>query len=202
MERGSNDLISSRTAGLQPGIPLPIRINFNEELEMGKRTKEPRDTNPDPLTGEPGSHPVGAGVGAAVTGAAAGAAGGALGGPVGAVAGAVIGGVAGGYAGKAVEESLDPTIEDAYWRENYRTRPYAESGREYDYYRPAYQYGWESYGQYRGRAFEEVEPELSRGWSDRSQSSSLTWEKAKQAVRDSWERLEHSTTGDSLRKPR
>jgi hypothetical protein len=169
---------------------------------MAKKTKQTRDTNPDPITGEPGSHPVGTGVGAAVAGAAAGAAGGAIGGPAGAVAGAVIGGVAGGYAGKAVEESFDPTAEDAFWRENYRTRSYAESGKDYDYYRPAYQYGWESYGQYRGRAFEEVEPELSRKWSSRSESSSISWEKAKQAARDAWERVDHAISGDSQRKPR
>jgi hypothetical protein len=169
---------------------------------MARSAKQTHDMNPDPITGEPGSHPLGTGLGAAVAGAAAGAAGGAIGGPVGAVAGAVIGGVAGGYAGKAVEESIDPTAEDAYWHENYHTRPYAESGRDYNYYRPAYEYGWESYGRYRGRAFEEVEPELSRDWASRHQGSSMTWEKAKQAARDSWERLEHAVNGDPTRKPR
>src|SRR4029077_18614744 len=38
------------------------------------------DSNPDPITGEPGAHPVGTGVGAALAGAAAGAAGGLVGG--------------------------------------------------------------------------------------------------------------------------
>src|SRR4029078_497129 len=123
-------------------------------------SNQSRDTNPDPITGEPGSHPVGVGVGAALTGAAAGAAGGDFAGPIGAVAGAAIGAVAGGYAGKAVEEQLDPTAEDAYWRENYRNRPYVEEGSEYDAYRPAYQYGWESRSHYRDRRFEDVEPEL------------------------------------------
>ena len=41
------------------------------------------DANRDPLTNEPGAHPVGTGVGAMMAGAAAGAAAGALGGPVG-----------------------------------------------------------------------------------------------------------------------
>src|SRR3954447_11610765 len=58
------------------------------------------DSNRDPITGEPGAHPVGAGVGAAVGGAATGAAAGAVAGPVGAVVGAVAGGVVGGLAGK------------------------------------------------------------------------------------------------------
>jgi len=159
---------------------------------MKRTTKETRDTNPDPITGEPGSHPVGTGVGAAITGAAAGAAGGALGGPVGAVAGAVIGAVAGGYAGKAVEEQFDPTAEDAYWRENYRNRPYVERNSDYEAYQPAYQYGWESRKQYRGRAFDEVEPELQTGWSSRTDKSKLGWEKAKPAARDAWERIDRS----------
>lgn len=149
--------------------------------------KKARDTNPDPITGEPGSHPVSTGVGAAVTGAAAGAAGGAAAGPVGAVAGAVIGGVAGGYAGKAIGEQIDPTAEDAYWRENYRNRPYVDKGVEYDTYRPAYQYGWESRSQYQGRSFDEIEPELQKNWSSRHVK--LDWQKARPAARDAWERI-------------
>ncbi len=158
---------------------------------MNKTTKDTRDTNPDPITGAPGSHPVGTGVGAAITGAAAGAAGGALGGPVGAVAGAVIGAVAGGYAGKAVEEQFDPTAEDAYWRENYRNRPYVERNSDYESYQPAYQYGWEARNQHRGRAFDEVESELQTGWSGRDKSK-LGWEKAKPAARDAWDRIDQS----------
>ena len=46
-----------------------------------------RDANRDPITDEPGAHPLGTGVGAALGGAAAGAAAGAFGGPVGAVVG-------------------------------------------------------------------------------------------------------------------
>lgn len=59
------------------------------------------DANRDPITNEPGAHPVGTGLGAAVGGAAAGAATGAFGGPVGAAIGGVVGAVAGGLAGKA-----------------------------------------------------------------------------------------------------
>jgi hypothetical protein len=119
-------------------------------------------------------------------------AGGALGGPVGAAAGAVVGAVAGGYAGKAVEEQIDPTAEDAYWRENYRNRPYVDQGAEYDAYRPAYQYGWESRSQYRDRRFEEVEPELQKGWTGGTRQSKLGWDKAKLAARDAWDRVDRS----------
>src|SRR5262245_54217835 len=102
------------------------------------------DSNRDPLSGEPGAHPVGVGVGAAAGGAAAGALGGAAAGPIGAAVGAVAGAVAGGYAGKEVAESIDPTLESAYWRENYASRPYTDRNMAYEDYEPAYRYGWES----------------------------------------------------------
>jgi hypothetical protein len=162
---------------------------------MAKKVNQSHDTNPDPITGEPGSHPVGTGIGAAAGGAAAGAAGGAVAGPVGAAVGAVVGAVAGGLAGKAVEEHIDPTAEDAFWRQNYRDRPYVEQGIEYDTYRPAYQYGWESRSRYRDRRFEEVEPELKSGWSAQKQHSALAWDKAKQAARDAWDRVDRATAG-------
>lgn len=56
------------------------------------------DLNLDPITGEPGSHPIGTGVGAA-GGALTGAAIGAVAGPVGAAAGAVVGAIAGATIG-------------------------------------------------------------------------------------------------------
>ncbi len=157
---------------------------------MAMKQKQSRDVNPDPITGEPGSHPVGTGVGAAITGAAAGMAGGALAGPIGAAVGAAIGAVAGGYAGKAVGEELDPTAEDAYWRANYRNRPYIDKDAEYDAYRPAYQYGWESRSQHRGRRFEDIEAELATGWERRTDPNQLSWDKAKHATRDAWDRID------------
>ena len=96
-----------------------------------------KDENLDPISGEPGAHPVGTGLGAAAAGAATGAAGGLVAGPVGAAVGAVIGAVAGGLGGKAIAESIDPTVEDAYWEENYTSRPYANKSVAYDHYRPA-----------------------------------------------------------------
>src|SRR5688500_7968564 len=108
------------------------------------------DANRDPVTGEPGAHPVGTGVGAA-SGALGGAAlGGAVGGPVGAMIGAAIGGLSGGLAGKGVAEAVNPTEEDAYWQSNYATRPYA-GDRSYDDLRPAYRYGWESRARHQDR---------------------------------------------------
>lgn len=153
------------------------------------------DRNPDPITNEPGAHPIGAGLGAAVGGGVAGAAAGTAFGPVGTVAGAVVGGIAGGYAGKAIEESIDPTTEDAYWEEHYADRPYVQETDDYETYRPAYRYGWESRGRYAGRRFDDVEPELAQGWH--ANKSNLSWDRAKLAARDAWDRVETAMPGDA-----
>ena len=147
------------------------------------------DANRDPITGEPGAHPVGTGTGAAA-GAAAGATVGAIGGPVGAVVGGAIGAVAGGLAGKSAAEKVNPTIEDEYWRENYRARPYAKGDMAYETYQPAYRYGWETRSQYAGRKFEDVESDLERGWDKTKGTSRLAWSDAKLAVRDAWHRVD------------
>ena len=130
------------------------------------------DANRDPLTNEPGAHPVGTGVGAAMGGAAVGAAAGAFGGPVGAAIGGVAGAVAGGLAGKAAAEAVNPTEEDAYWRENYEREPYYVGGRTYDHYRPAYELGWSSVGRYEGD-FDAVEPRLADDW--RARMPPMAW---------------------------
>jgi hypothetical protein len=144
-----------------------------------------------------GAHPIGAGVGAVGVGAAAGAAGGAVAGPIGAVAGAAIGAVVGGLAGSATAELLDPNIETTYWRENFSTRPYGSSTPGYDEFAPAYQYGWESYGNHggAGKTFESVEADLGRGWDKAKGASKLGWDKAKVATHDAWDRVMHSGKG-------
>jgi len=175
---------------------------------MNETTKElQRETdgsaNRDPISGARGAHPVGTGLGAAAGGIAAGAAAGAIAGPAGAIAGAVVGAVVGGLAGKGVAELVDPTVEDAYWRETYATRPYVSAGATYDDYGPAYRYGVDTYPQYHGRSFDDVEPDLRRNWEERRGTSQLSWENARDATRDSWERLsdtvERAIPGDSDR---
>jgi hypothetical protein len=149
------------------------------------------DANRDPLTGEPGSHPIGTGVGAAGGGATGAAVGAAVGGPVGAALGGVAGAVAGGAAGHAVAEGLDPTVEDAYWRRTYTTRSYYQAGRTYEEYGPAYRYGWESATrpEYRTRTFEEVESDLERGWDKLKGNARETWRDVREATRDAWNRV-------------
>ena len=151
-------------------------------------TIERKNANRDPITGAPGAHPVGTGLGAALGGAAAGAATGTVAGPVGTVIGAVAGAIVGGRAGKGVAEVMDPTVEAAYWRENYASRPYVESGAKFDDYGPAYVYGMDSSTKFEGRSFDDIEPDLGRDWLGSRGNSSLSWERARDASRDSWER--------------
>lgn len=153
------------------------------------------DTNRDPITGEPGAHPVGTGLGAALGGAAAGAATGTVAGPIGTIVGAALGAIVGGLAGKSLAESIDPSLEDAYWRENYATRPYVAAGSSFDDYGPAFGYGVIAYGRHQGRRFDEVELELERDWANARGRSNLDWALARNASRDAWERL-------SLNQPR
>lgn len=147
-----------------------------------------RDDNRDPITGAPGSHPVGTGIGAVVGGAAAGAATGTVAGPIGTAIGAAVGAIAGGLAGKRVAEAIDPTAEQAWWRDNYTSRDYVAGG-SFDDYGPAYGYGVDAWSRNPQRPFEEVEGELSKNWEQARENSSLEWERARPAARDAWRRL-------------
>lgn len=146
--------------------------------------------NLDPISGEPGAHPVGTGVGAAVGGAAAGAAVGTFAGPVGTVVGAAVGAVAGGMFGKGVAEGVDPTIEEAYWRENHVSRPYVAEGSTYDRYHPAYRHGWESRGRLGGKPWRDMEGQIQSEWEAQPYARDLSWGDAHGAVRDAYERSE------------
>ena len=162
-----------------------------------------KDANLDPLSGAPGAHPIGTGLGAAAGGVAAGALAGSVVGPVGTLVGAAVGAIAGGLAGKGIAEMIDPTAEEAYWRENYSGRPYVADGATFDDYGPAYRYGVDTYARYGSQPFSAAEPDLMRDWETARGSSNLTWENAKHATRDSWDRLsdtiERATPGDSDR---
>ena len=154
---------------------------------------EDKDLNRDPITDEPGAHPVGTGIGA-TGGAIAGAAAGAIGGPIGVAVGGVVGAVVGGLAGKAAGEAVNPTAEEAYWRENYLLEPYYEKGRTFDDYAPAYRLGLTGRTRYQGD-WANAEPELASEWDDARAGSSLDWKQAQPASRAAWERIDSSRMG-------
>jgi uncharacterized protein YjbJ (UPF0337 family) len=166
----------------------------DEKDEKRKGLDPTPDSNPDPITGEKGSHPVGVaagGAGGAATGAVIG---GAVGGPVGAAVGAAVGAVAGGLAGKGAAEVVNPTVEEAYWQEEYQNRSYYKEGTNYETYQPYYQYGYESASrpEFRGRKFEDVEPQLESEWKKYRRSASGEFRDYKGATRDAYERAASS----------
>lgn len=148
-----------------------------------------RDSNPDPITGAPGSHPISTGVGAAAAGAAGAAIGSVvpgIGSVVGGVVGAIVGGVGGGYAGKAVGEAIDPTGTDDYWRENYKTRDYVTDDTDYDRYRPAYQFGAKLAD--RSTSADYDENAIRSEWDSNPDRNDLDFDTAKGAIRDEFNR--------------
>lgn len=176
----------TRTAGLASGTGT---------AELDTEHREHHE-NRDPLTGEGGAHPVGTGVGAASGGTVGAMVGGAVAGPVGALIGAAVGGLAGGLAGKGVAESINPSEEESFWRENHGNRNYSQ-GRSYDELRPAYQYGWEARGRYQDRTWDEAETDLRSGWDQSRGSSTLAWDDARHASRDAWDRVGNRTSPGS-----
>lgn len=142
----------------------------------------------DPITGEPGAHPLGTGLGAA-GGALAGAAFGAMGGPLGAAAGAIAGALAGGMAGSVAGEAANPSVEDSYWRDVYTQEPYYADGRDYTDYGPAYRAGIDAHASGPAESFDAVEPELRARWDSLKGDSRLEWDHARHASRAAWERL-------------
>lgn len=163
-----------------------------------------RDANRDPISGAPGSHPVGVGVGAAAGGAAGAAAGGAAGAAIGstvpgagtligAAIGAVLGAVGGGYAGKGVAEQIDPTAEDEYWRNEYRNRPYYDERYTFeDDYAPAYGFGYAMRtNRSEGGSFDEAESKFRDEWERVRGKSRLDWDQARGAASDAWDRYDN-----------
>lgn len=150
---------------------------------------EDRDLNRDPITDEPGAHPIGTGLGA-TGGAVAGATIGVVGGPIGSAIGGVVGAVVGGLAGKAAGEAVNPTAEETYWRDNYTREPYFESGRTFDDYAPAYRLGLTGRTQFENWGV--AEPRLQSEWEKTRGTSTLDWAKAQHASRAAWNRVDAS----------
>ena len=154
-------------------------------------TKESReDLNADPITGEPGSHPIGTGIGG-VGGAAAGAAIGTMAGPLGTLIGGAIGAIVGGGAGHAAAEAIDPTREEAYWRAEHANADYYREGHDFDRdLHPAYAVGYANRARYpAGARFEDHESDLERSWHEVRGESRLEWNEARRASRDAWNRI-------------
>jgi hypothetical protein len=78
---------------------------------------------------------------------------------------------------------------DPYFREHFTTT-YVNRGHNYDYYRPAYYYGYQLAGddRYRDWSWEDLEPEARRDWETRYRDQGA-WEDFKDAVQHAWMRV-------------
>lgn len=159
---------------------------------MANNTNDTNDMNRDPISGAPGSHPVGTGVGG-MGGAAIGAAVGSAFGPIGTLVGGAIGTIAGAAVGHSAAERVDPTGETEAWRGTASTRPYYNT--EYDYdrdYAPAYRYGTEARNEHGSEAWDSAETRLKSGWENVKGESRLAWDQAREPVRDAWDRSDRT----------
>ena len=155
--------------------------------ETNNPSTKSHDSNPDPITGEPGAHPIGTGLGATGAGAV-GAAIGAVGGPVGVVAGTAIGAVIGGLAGKTVAESIDPTNEDGYWQQHHGHQVYGNHA-SYDRYKMAYRTGYEGVARHGlEKSYFDVENDLKSAYEKSREQGSVTWEHAQHAARAAFDK--------------
>ncbi len=167
---------------------------------MDPELTEKHEQHRDPITGEPGAHPVGVGVGSAVGGVAAGAALGGLAaassaatgavlgtavGPVGTVVGVVAGGVVGAFAGRAVAESVSPTTETAQPAAGHQPPPREPGPLPPESYPAASHFGAGARSLNPDCRFEELEGELRGQWE--FMHPDIAWESARPAVRVAWE---------------
>jgi uncharacterized protein (TIGR02271 family) len=154
--------------------------------------------NPDPISDQPGSHPVETGIGAAVGGIASGAAIGAVGGPVGAVIGGIVGGaIGGGLAGKGVGELIDPTTEDNWLREYHdsdahrahvSTATNRVDNSTYETYRPAYRYGLDASRSYHENLSAGTTGTAARTGTTSGSATARRFEDVEHDLRSGWEK--------------
>jgi hypothetical protein len=98
--------------------------------------------------------------------------------------------VVAGRGGTAIAEiGANPTVEDAYWREHYASRAYVQPGTPYEFYQPAYRFGWEGHGRYGELNWESAETRMHTDWRRAGGDSRLEWKTASPAVKDAWERI-------------
>ena len=77
---------------------------------------------------------------------------------------------------------------DPYYRDHFKTH-YGQFGRNYDYYQPAYFYGYDlaRNPQYRNRPWDQIEMDARRSWEGQHQDT--LWDDIKDAVREGWMRV-------------
>ncbi len=135
-----------------------------------------------------------------LAGALTGAALGSLGGPIGTIIGGIAGAVGGWWSGKeiSVAASKYSDDDDNFYRSHYEgstdsssaSTADATSRGSYDSVRPAYQLGHlaSQNPDYRGRSFDEVEPDLQRGWTNDLSAQHGDWSRNRDYARNAFSR--------------
>ncbi|MBP8002954.1 MAG: hypothetical protein KA314_17170 [Chloroflexi bacterium] len=82
--------------------------------------------------------------------------------------------------------------DDHHFRQHYDTY-FTNSRYGYNEYLPAYRYGYDlaNYAPYRGRGWNEIEPEVHKRWEETNQG---TWEDVKDAVRHGWNQVKEAVS--------
>ena len=87
---------------------------------------------------------------------------------------------------------INPTAEDAFWRNAFRQEPYYQAQLGYDDYSPAYRVGYTGPLRRIG-SFTSLEADLRQDWERVKGRSRLDWPQARQAAQAAWQRaIEHS----------
>ena len=84
--------------------------------------------------------------------------------------------------------TINPTAEEAYWREAYRREPWYRSEYSYEDYDPAFRVGYTGPMRREGE-FDQLERELKADFDQVRGRSRLRWEEAREATRAAWRRV-------------
>lgn len=90
---------------------------------------------------------------------------------------------------EAAATAIDAAAEEHHWSKNYAGRKYIKQNLDYEHYRPAYRYGWESRATYVDKSWDDVSDVLREDWSADPANFEMPWEDAEPAARDAWERI-------------
>ena len=83
-----------------------------------------------------------------------------------------------------------------HFQKHYTSASYYNAERDWNDYGPAYRLGYDGYGRYAGRPYDDVETALEADWERIKGKSRLTWAQAKVSIRAAWHRVETALPGD------
>ena len=85
--------------------------------------------------------------------------------------------------------SGDWNLDQSWWRENFQDRPYVTADRRFEDYEPGYRFAYQSVSRYKGKNFDDIEPNLRSDFDSFEGRGQSTWENMKDAVRDAWDKV-------------